>query len=225
MIGRGPDPEHVVARTRERCRVALMGNHDYAATGAASRRASACRARPRALARRWPASASRARSRVDAHAPPGGAPRRRAVLARRARATPSRVRGGSNAAACLATQRGRSASSRTPTSRPRGARRRGAPRPREDPRRRARPPGRQVAAQPGRGRRAVPPRRGWFATSTPRRPTARSGCCSTSTNAPRPGGARRTTRGRRGSGPARSGSTTPDSARPTHTIGPRHGHE
>jgi predicted phosphodiesterase len=35
MIGRGPDPEHVVARTRERCRVALMGNHDYAATGAA----------------------------------------------------------------------------------------------------------------------------------------------------------------------------------------------
>src|SRR4051794_6699261 len=35
MIGRGRDPEHVVARTRERCRVALMGNHDYAATGAA----------------------------------------------------------------------------------------------------------------------------------------------------------------------------------------------
>ena len=33
MIGRGPDPEHVVARTRERCWVALMGNHDYAATG------------------------------------------------------------------------------------------------------------------------------------------------------------------------------------------------
>jgi hypothetical protein len=35
MIGRGPDPEHVIARTRELCRVALMGNHDYAATGAA----------------------------------------------------------------------------------------------------------------------------------------------------------------------------------------------
>src|SRR4051794_19490155 len=35
MIGRGPDPEHVVAHTRERCRVALMGNHDYVATGAA----------------------------------------------------------------------------------------------------------------------------------------------------------------------------------------------
>ena len=33
MIGGGPDPEHVVARARECCRVALMGNHDYAATG------------------------------------------------------------------------------------------------------------------------------------------------------------------------------------------------
>ena len=33
MIGRGPDPEHVVTRTRERCTVALMGNHDYGATG------------------------------------------------------------------------------------------------------------------------------------------------------------------------------------------------
>jgi predicted phosphodiesterase len=33
MVGRGPDPEHVVARTRERCAVALMGNHDYGATG------------------------------------------------------------------------------------------------------------------------------------------------------------------------------------------------
>jgi len=35
MIGIGPDPEHVVARTRERCAVALLGNHDYGATGAA----------------------------------------------------------------------------------------------------------------------------------------------------------------------------------------------
>jgi predicted phosphodiesterase len=33
MIGGGPDPEGVVARTRERCRVALLGNHDYGATG------------------------------------------------------------------------------------------------------------------------------------------------------------------------------------------------
>jgi predicted phosphodiesterase len=35
MIGRGPDPERAVARTRETCRVALMGNHDYGATGSA----------------------------------------------------------------------------------------------------------------------------------------------------------------------------------------------
>jgi predicted phosphodiesterase len=34
MVGGGPDPEHVVRLTRERCAVALMGNHDYAATGA-----------------------------------------------------------------------------------------------------------------------------------------------------------------------------------------------
>jgi predicted phosphodiesterase len=33
MVGGGPDPEHVVARTRERCAVALLGNHDYGATG------------------------------------------------------------------------------------------------------------------------------------------------------------------------------------------------
>jgi hypothetical protein len=36
MIGRGPDPSHVVSGTRERCAVALMGNHDYGATGSAS---------------------------------------------------------------------------------------------------------------------------------------------------------------------------------------------
>ena len=33
MIGGGPDPERAVRLTRERCRVALLGNHDYAATG------------------------------------------------------------------------------------------------------------------------------------------------------------------------------------------------
>jgi predicted phosphodiesterase len=33
MVGGGPDPERVVRRTRERCRVALLGNHDYGATG------------------------------------------------------------------------------------------------------------------------------------------------------------------------------------------------
>jgi predicted phosphodiesterase len=35
MIGRGPDPERAVALTRGRCAVALMGNHDYGATGSA----------------------------------------------------------------------------------------------------------------------------------------------------------------------------------------------
>jgi predicted phosphodiesterase len=33
MVGGGPDPEHAVARTRELCAVALVGNHDYGATG------------------------------------------------------------------------------------------------------------------------------------------------------------------------------------------------
>jgi predicted phosphodiesterase len=33
MVGGGPDPERVVALTRERCAVALLGNHDYGATG------------------------------------------------------------------------------------------------------------------------------------------------------------------------------------------------
>jgi predicted phosphodiesterase len=33
MVGGGPDPERVVRRTRECCTVALVGNHDYGATG------------------------------------------------------------------------------------------------------------------------------------------------------------------------------------------------
>ena len=33
MVGGGPDPEYVVRHTRERCTVALLGNHDYGATG------------------------------------------------------------------------------------------------------------------------------------------------------------------------------------------------
>jgi predicted phosphodiesterase len=33
MIGGGPDAADVVRRVRERCTVALMGNHDYGATG------------------------------------------------------------------------------------------------------------------------------------------------------------------------------------------------
>jgi len=33
MVGGGPDPSHVVERTREACTVALLGNHDFGATG------------------------------------------------------------------------------------------------------------------------------------------------------------------------------------------------
>ena len=33
MVGGGPDPEWAVRRTRELCAVALLGNHDYGATG------------------------------------------------------------------------------------------------------------------------------------------------------------------------------------------------
>jgi Calcineurin-like phosphoesterase superfamily domain len=33
MVGGGPDPERCVALTRERCSMALAGNHDYGATG------------------------------------------------------------------------------------------------------------------------------------------------------------------------------------------------
>jgi predicted phosphodiesterase len=33
MLGGGPDPALVLRLTRERCRVALVGNHDYGATG------------------------------------------------------------------------------------------------------------------------------------------------------------------------------------------------
>jgi hypothetical protein len=35
LVGSGPDPAQVVARTRESCSVALLGNHDYGATGSA----------------------------------------------------------------------------------------------------------------------------------------------------------------------------------------------
>ena len=35
MVGRGPDPEHAVRLTRACCAVALAGNHDHGATGAA----------------------------------------------------------------------------------------------------------------------------------------------------------------------------------------------
>src|SRR5438477_12174431 len=58
MVGGGPDPERAVALTRERCRVALLGNHDYGATGSVEPSGSAVPA-PSARARsRWRASGS-----------------------------------------------------------------------------------------------------------------------------------------------------------------------
>ena len=41
MIGGGPDPAYVVTRARERCRVALMGNHDFG-VGGGGRAGGAC---------------------------------------------------------------------------------------------------------------------------------------------------------------------------------------
>ena len=52
MVGRGPDPVHVVARTRELCRIALLGNHDYLALRDGEANASIQHARERARRRR-----------------------------------------------------------------------------------------------------------------------------------------------------------------------------
>jgi predicted phosphodiesterase len=45
MVGTGPDPTEVVARTRECCRIALLGNHDYLALGEAEANPSILHAR------------------------------------------------------------------------------------------------------------------------------------------------------------------------------------
>jgi len=106
MIGRGPDPEHVVARTRERCAVALMGNHDYGATGAAeptrfgepgspaARSIELARERLPGAAVEWMRSRKPAARRADVQCWHGGP--RNAV---------HEYVGPSNAAACLAVQR------------------------------------------------------------------------------------------------------------------------
>jgi predicted phosphodiesterase len=41
IVGGGPDPERAVALTREHCTVALLGNHDYGATGSVEPRRAA----------------------------------------------------------------------------------------------------------------------------------------------------------------------------------------
>ena len=106
MIGRGPDPERVVARTRERCVVALMGNHDYGATGSAEHSrfgapgSPAVRSLELACERLSDADVEWMRSRKPAARRPGvqcwhGGPRN---------AVHEYV-GASNAGACLAVQR------------------------------------------------------------------------------------------------------------------------
>jgi len=107
MVGAGPDPDHVVARTRERCSVALMGNHDYGATGSAeptrfgppgspaARSIELARERLDDDAIAWMRSLRPAARRGDVQCWHGGPhnPVHEYV-------------GPSNAAACLATQRG-----------------------------------------------------------------------------------------------------------------------
>jgi predicted phosphodiesterase len=107
MVGAGPDPDHVVARTRERCSVALMGNHDYGATGSAeptrfgppgspaARSIELARERLDDDAIAWMRSLRPAARRGDVQLWHGGPhnPVHEYV-------------GRSNAAACLATQRG-----------------------------------------------------------------------------------------------------------------------
>ena len=106
MVGRGPDPEHVVARTRELCAVALMGNHDYGATGSAEptrfgepgspavRSIELARERLSSAEVDWMRSRKPAARRGDVQCWHGGP--RNAV---------HEYVGASNAAACLAVQR------------------------------------------------------------------------------------------------------------------------
>jgi Calcineurin-like phosphoesterase len=106
MVGGGPDPEHVVVRTRERCAVALLGNHDYGATGSAAperfgapgsaavRSIELARERLSAADLEWMRSRKPAARRGDVQCWPGGP--RNAV---------HEYVGPANAAACLAAQK------------------------------------------------------------------------------------------------------------------------
>ena len=212
MIGRGPDPEHVVARTRERCAVALMGNHDYGATGSADPLRFGEPGSPAVrsielAAERLPADdLAWMRSRRPAARREGvqcwhGGPRNPV----------HEYVGPSNAAACLAVQRadlglvGHTHVAAAFEQTPRGAR---AAAIRPDvpldlPR--------QVAAQPGRGRRARALAARLVETASTRRPPTPFGWSSTSRGAPRSGGAPPTTRRLREPAHAHSASTT-DSA-------------
>ena len=95
MVGGGPDPAHAVERTRASCAVALLGNHDYGATGSIEpARFGAPGVARRAVDRARAGAARRGRARVDALAAAGRAARRRAVLAREPAQRRPRVRRG-----------------------------------------------------------------------------------------------------------------------------------
>ena len=213
MVGGGPDPERVVELTRARCAVALLGNHDYGATGsvelsrlgedgsAGQRSIELARERLSEDQIAWLRSRRPAARREGVQCWHGGP--RNPVW---------EFVGRNNAAACLEAQRaplgpGRPhpprGRLRSPAGAPRTARRdrarRAARRVRRqvDPEsRRGRCPGSTAARLVGRARRRGRRRRVLAA--------ARPGG-----GASRPGGARRTTRRRPASAPARWGSTTP----------------
>ncbi len=211
MIGRGPDPEYVVARTRERCAVALMGNHDYGATGSAEPTRFG---EPGSPAVR---SIELARERLSG--PDVEWMRSRKPAARRGevqcwhgcpRNAVHEYVGASNAAACLAVQRaGLGLVGHTHVA----AAWRGTGRGASGVRIRVGVPldlagGKWLVIQ----ERWARPRRHGLAggmLSTTRPLTARTGCCSTWSGAPRRGAARHTTRLRRASERAPSASTMP----------------
>jgi predicted phosphodiesterase len=207
MIGGGPDPEHVVGLTRERCAVALLGNHDYVATGSVDPlrfgEPGSPGVRSLELARERLAGADiewmRARkpaARRDGVQCWHGSPRH-----------PVREYvGSSNAAACLAIQRAElglvghthipAAWQQTPSGARAAKIRPGAPL--------------DIATgkwllNPGAVGAPAPTRLGWWNASTSRPPRGRSGCCSTSTSAPQPGCARPMTRPPPAAAPKRSG--------------------
>jgi len=191
MIGGGPDPGYVVRRTRERCAVALVGNHDYAATGSVDPlrlgEAGSPGVRSLELAReRLPdVDIEWLRSRKPAARRDGvqcwhGSPRNPVW----------EYVGPSTAGACLAVQRaelGLVGHTHVPAA--------------------------WQQAPGGRARSARPCRHGMAGgtPSTPKLPTGPSGCCSTSMPVPRPGGARPMTQRPPARVPASSGSTTPPS--------------
>ncbi len=183
MVGGGPDPERVVALTRERCRVALVGNHDYGATGSVDPSGWGSRA-PRDTARS-------SRPRPGSSEPDIAWLRARKPAARRddvqcwhgsPRNAVWEFVGPANAGACLAVQRaplGLVAHTHVAAAWRARRRRRGGAGP-VSPGHAARHLHRQVAPQSRAPWAPRSPRGSAGGTAWTRRPpTGRSGCCST----------------------------------------------